>query len=94
MKNQIKALDEFLEEELSDWSDMGVDYEVLEQYKGFVYFNVTIKYMGEEANFKCRVDSEYNVEIEMGEGDYCQISSFHYSVRNFWIVVAPQLFTR
>lgn len=93
MKKQIKALNEFLEEELSDWSDMEFDYEVPDTHKGFVYFNVTIKHMGEEADIKCRVDDKCDIEIQMSEDCYCKIERFNYTIRNFWIIVAPQLFT-
>lgn len=93
MKKQIEALNEFLQEELSDWSDMAFDYEVHDKHNGIVYFEVTIKHMDEQATFNCRVnDEDFNVEIEMGEGNYYTVCSFDHSIRNFWIIVAPQIF--
>lgn len=94
MAKPISVFVDFLNTELADWSDMQIDYEVYqsEVNDGIVYFDVMLNYQDRTASFNCKVDKNDEISIEISEGSYEKIAAYHYSIRNFWIVVAPQIF--
>lgn len=83
----IKQLQEFLDEELSDYSSFEYEIHFEEEYKDYERYEVDVKYNGK--NFKSvsfRLH-ENKIEVELGEGNWYETKTYDYHIKYFWMTL-------
>jgi hypothetical protein len=91
-KKFTNRLNEYLESECSDF-DMAFDYKCEEDT---TCCEVKI-YRSDYTKYEKLINFKYNekndeLEIELSEGSFYETREYDYSVKYFWMLVAPSLF--
>lgn len=83
----IKQLQEFLEEELNDYSSFKYEIHFSDENKNYERYDVDIKQHDKDFSSVSFRLYENKIEIELGEGSWYETKTYDYHIKYFWMAL-------